>query len=187
MGRRRWRFRIRRDHARPECADSGGCGHSRSGMASKVKAGGFVSSWAAGDRVDGLFSCPQLCGMNQEALVSAVKSGPRSLRLGQDYDILVVSIDPDDTPAAAAAKRENYLKMMSRPVSQEGFTYLTGTDENIRAAWPMPSALATTAELSGRQISAFDWRCLSARLTPGSPKPITRLDYTPDEAGMPRF
>ncbi len=78
------------------------------------------------------FSCPMLCGLNQEALKNAVLQGPRSLRLGVDYDIVIVSIDPDDTPATATEKRNNYLKLMDRPATQEGFTYLTGTDDNIK-------------------------------------------------------
>ena len=79
------------------------------------------------------FSCPNLCGFTQDDLVNAVKEGPRGLVLGKDYDIVVVSIDPDDTPAAAAAKRNGYLKKLERPESQAGFTYLTGTRENIKA------------------------------------------------------
>jgi protein SCO1 len=78
------------------------------------------------------FSCPSICGFNQDSLVAAVRQGPRGLKLGQDYDILVVSIDPDDTPRLAAAKRKNYLAKVPLPESQSGFTYLTGTEANIQ-------------------------------------------------------
>lgn len=78
------------------------------------------------------FSCPNLCGLTQDHLSDAVKVGPRDLVLGKDYDVVVVSIDPDDTPASAAAKRKHYLDMMGKPESQAGFTYLTGSEENIR-------------------------------------------------------
>jgi protein SCO1/2 len=77
------------------------------------------------------FSCPLLCGKSQESLVGSIRSGLRGLELGKDFDVVVVSIDSDDKPAEAATKRANYLKLMSRPESQAGFTYLTGTDENI--------------------------------------------------------
>jgi len=77
------------------------------------------------------FSCPSLCNFTQSDLVNAVIQGPRSLRLGADYDIVVVSIDPADTPELAAAKRTNYLGLMKRPESQPGFTYLTGSEANI--------------------------------------------------------
>ena len=79
------------------------------------------------------FSFPSLCGYSQTTLADAIRSGPRSLELGKDYTIVIVSIDPDDTPAAAAAKRTVYLNMTGRPESQPGFTYLTGSQENIEA------------------------------------------------------
>jgi len=79
------------------------------------------------------FSCPLLCGANQEGLVEAVKEGPRGLSLGKDYDIVVVSIDSDDTPAAAKVKRDHYVDLMNRnPASEPGVTYLTGSEENIK-------------------------------------------------------
>jgi protein SCO1 len=78
------------------------------------------------------FSCPNLCNFTQDDLANAVRDGPEGLKLGKDYDIVVVSIDPDDTPAIAAQKRSNYLAKMNRGESQEGFTYLTGSEGNIR-------------------------------------------------------
>ncbi len=78
------------------------------------------------------FSCPNLCGFNQDALVEAVKDGPLNLSLGKDYDIVVVSIDSDDTPAEAAVKRGHYVDLMNRKPTEPGVTYLTGTDANIK-------------------------------------------------------
>lgn len=78
------------------------------------------------------FSCPMLCGLGQEALASSIQQGPFSLRLGNDYDVVVVSIDPDDTTSMAAEKRKNYLARAEKPESQPGFTYLTGRADAIR-------------------------------------------------------
>jgi protein SCO1 len=78
------------------------------------------------------FTCPNLCGYAQDDLVNAVRSGPRSLVIGKDYDIIVVSIDADDTPAVAASKRAKYVALMGRPEAEQGVTYLTGTRENVR-------------------------------------------------------
>jgi protein SCO1/2 len=78
------------------------------------------------------FSCPFLCGVSQETLVSAMRGGLRDLQVGQDYDIVVVSIDPDDTPATAEAKREKYLALAGKTPDQKGFTYLTGSQDNIQ-------------------------------------------------------
>ncbi len=78
------------------------------------------------------FSCPNLCGEVQNTLINAIRSGPRSLRLGKDYDVVIVSIDPDDTPALAAGKRSRYLVLAERPESEPGLVYLTGGEANIR-------------------------------------------------------
>ncbi len=78
------------------------------------------------------FSCPNLCGYSQDDLVSAMRGGVRDLVAGEDYDIVVVSIDPDDTPAMAEAKRQKYLTLAGKDSSQKGFIYLTGTQENIQ-------------------------------------------------------
>ncbi len=79
------------------------------------------------------YSCPSLCGFNQQALVDAVLSGPRNLKLGADYRIVVVSIDPDDTPADSAKKKELYQAKIGLGPTAPGFTYLTGTESNIQA------------------------------------------------------
>ena len=78
------------------------------------------------------FSCPNLCGLVQDDLINAIRSGPRSLKVGKDYDVVIVSFDPDDTPALAAAKRSRYLILAERPESEPGLIYLTGTETNIR-------------------------------------------------------
>jgi protein SCO1/2 len=78
------------------------------------------------------FSCPRLCDYTQAGLAGALMDGPRNLRLGQDYNVIVVSIDPDEKPGAAAAKRQTYLGKMDKPASQPGFYYLTGDAASIR-------------------------------------------------------
>jgi len=78
------------------------------------------------------FSCPLLCNVVQDDLINAIRGGPRSLKVGKDYDVVVVSIDPDDTPAQARAKRSHYLALAERPESEPGLSYLTGAETSIR-------------------------------------------------------
>jgi protein SCO1/2 len=77
------------------------------------------------------FSCPSMCGFVQDNLAEAVRGDVRGLQIGEDFDVVVVSIDPDDTSADAAAKRQKYLELAGKGPSQKGFTYLTGSQENI--------------------------------------------------------
>jgi protein SCO1/2 len=78
------------------------------------------------------FSCPNLCGFSQDELVKTLRSGPRGLSMGQDYNVVVVSIDPEDTPTLAAAKRQKYAELMGLAPDAAGFTYLTGDEESIK-------------------------------------------------------
>jgi protein SCO1 len=129
------------------------------------------------------FSCPALCGMNQEALVNAIRQGPRSLRLGNDFDVVVVSIDPDDSTEIAATKRKNYLALADRPESQGGFTYVTGTEANIRQladtvgfGYHRNTPDSNSADKFAHSLGIFV-------ITPGAhmSQTIVNTDYTPDE------
>src|SRR5437764_5025368 len=54
------------------------------------------------------YSCPMLCTQVVNGLASAV--GVLSLQPGRDFDVVVVSFDPRDTPATAAAKKAQFLE-----------------------------------------------------------------------------
>jgi protein SCO1/2 len=56
-----------------------------------------------------------------------------NLVAGRDYDVLVVSFDPGETPALAAGKRESFLKRYGHPGSEAGIHFLTGRQASIDA------------------------------------------------------
>ena len=77
------------------------------------------------------FDCPMLCSEEMDGVTSAlemVKMSP-----GKDFDVVIVSIDPSDTPAKAAAKKAFYLKRYGRPETASGWHYLTGQRPAIDA------------------------------------------------------
>jgi len=77
------------------------------------------------------FDCPMLCSEEMDGITSAlemVKMNP-----GKDFDVVIVSIDPSDTPLKAAAKKEFYLKRYGRPETAAGWHYLTGQRPAIDA------------------------------------------------------
>jgi protein SCO1 len=77
------------------------------------------------------FDCPMLCSEELDGLTSSlemVKMSP-----GKDFDVVVVSIDPSDTPAKAAEKKAFYLKRYGRPETAAGWHYLTGQRPAIDA------------------------------------------------------
>jgi protein SCO1/2 len=77
------------------------------------------------------FDCPMLCSEEMDGITSAlemVKMNP-----GKDFDVVIVSIDPADTPLKAAAKKAFYLKRYGRPETASGWHYLTGQRPAIDA------------------------------------------------------
>lgn len=77
------------------------------------------------------YRCPMLCSEELDGLTSAllmVDEVP-----GRDFNIVVVSIDPTEGPALAAAKKRSYVKRYGKPQSADGWHFLTGTQPNIDA------------------------------------------------------
>ncbi|HSY70782.1 MAG TPA: SCO family protein [Alloacidobacterium sp.] len=77
------------------------------------------------------YNCPMLCSEEMDGLAGAlemVKFTP-----GKDFDVIVVSIDPSETPAIAAKKKAFYLKRYGRPETANGWHFLTGQQPAIDA------------------------------------------------------
>ena len=75
------------------------------------------------------YDCPMLCTIVVNGLSSAL--GVLSLDPGRDFEIVTVSFNPRDTPAAAAAKKAVYLERYKRPGAAEGWHFLTGDQPSI--------------------------------------------------------
>jgi protein SCO1/2 len=77
------------------------------------------------------YECPRLCGMIQSGLVRALK--PLELEVGRDFDVVAVSIAPDETPAQAARIRSRYVELYGRPSAASGWHCLVGDADAVRA------------------------------------------------------
>ena len=75
------------------------------------------------------YHCPMLCDMVLQGVETGLK--PLSLDPGKDFDVVVVSIDPAETPAMAAKKRGEILDRYARPGTEAGWHFLTGTPPSI--------------------------------------------------------
>src|SRR6185437_10374121 len=71
------------------------------------------------------YRCPMLCSEELEGLASALKM--IDFRPGKDFNIVAISIDPAETPAMAAEKKAEYLKMYGHPETAGGWHFMTGT------------------------------------------------------------
>jgi protein SCO1/2 len=75
------------------------------------------------------YHCPMLCDMVLQGVETSLK--PLSLDPGRDFDVVVVSIDPAETPALARAKKSEILARYARPGSEAGWHFLIGPQPSI--------------------------------------------------------
>lgn len=77
------------------------------------------------------YRCPMLC---TEVLNGVLKTAnAMNLKLGEDYVVLSISIDPEETTERAAAKKETYVGSYRRPGGERGWHFLTGQAAAITA------------------------------------------------------
>jgi protein SCO1/2 len=76
------------------------------------------------------FRCPMLCPLTLNGLARSLKG--MSFDAGQEFEVVVVSFDPRETPAAAAAAKREALRAYGRPETAPGWHFLTGGPEPIR-------------------------------------------------------
>jgi protein SCO1/2 len=76
------------------------------------------------------YECPMLCTQVLSAMTSTL--GVLSLDAGKDFEIVLVSFDPRETPAQAAAKKAEYLQRYKRPGTEPGWHFLTGDESSIK-------------------------------------------------------
>jgi len=77
----------------------------------------------------GFYNCPMLCDPILKNLASSLKRV--ELSAGKDFDVIAVSINPDEKPALAAGKRDSLIKAYGRPGTDDGWQCLTGDLTNI--------------------------------------------------------
>ncbi|HKV26266.1 MAG TPA: SCO family protein [Candidatus Acidoferrum sp.] len=77
------------------------------------------------------YGCPMLCDQLQEGLVGSLRM--LSFTPGKDYQVVFVSFDPRDTLTIAAQKKAEAVKQFHRPETADGWHFLTGTPDSIRA------------------------------------------------------
>ena len=76
------------------------------------------------------YQCPMLCTQVLNGISSAVKALP--FEPGEDFDVVLVSFDPRDTPATAAEKKRAHLAYWSTESAAPAWHFLTGDEATIR-------------------------------------------------------
>lgn len=77
------------------------------------------------------YECPMLCTQVLNGVTGALKT--LNFDVGREFDVVAVSINPREGPGLAAAKKQAYVERYGRPHTADGWHFLTGREENIRA------------------------------------------------------
>lgn len=76
------------------------------------------------------YRCPMLCTLILNGLVQGMKDMPWVP--GNQFEVVTVSIDPNETPNLARGKKKTYLEDYGKPEAEGGWHFLTGRQPDIR-------------------------------------------------------
>jgi protein SCO1/2 len=77
------------------------------------------------------FNCTMLCPLLLDGLVRSLR--PVTFDIGKEFTVLTVSINPRETFAIAASRKDLYVQRYGRPGAEKGWHFLTGRSEAIQA------------------------------------------------------
>jgi len=76
------------------------------------------------------YECPMLCNLVLNGLLKSIRT--LKFTAGKEFDIVVISFNPRETPALAARKKDNYVREYARVNADLGWHFLTGTEDSIQ-------------------------------------------------------
>lgn len=74
-------------------------------------------------------SCPMLCSMVLNATTEGLKGV--NWTAGKEFDVVTISIDPNESQEKTNAKRTSILNQYGRPEAATGWHFLSGTEKEI--------------------------------------------------------
>lgn len=76
------------------------------------------------------YECPMLCPMVLGGIAKSL--GVLKFDVGKEFDVVAVSVDPDETPVMAASSKRATVKRYGRSQTAGGWHFLSGSEESIR-------------------------------------------------------
>ena len=76
-------------------------------------------------------NCPMLCSLMLNGLVRGLRE--LAYTPGQEFRIVTVSIDHEETPEHALKTQHRYMAELGRPGAEKGWSFLTGSEANVKA------------------------------------------------------
>jgi protein SCO1/2 len=75
------------------------------------------------------YRCPMLCNLVLSGMVESFKHVEWTP--GKEFEVVTLSIDPQEGPDAAAAKKRTHMEALGRPEAAAGWHFLTGKESQI--------------------------------------------------------
>lgn len=91
--------------------------------------------------------CPMLCSLLLEGFSKTLQE--LAFAPGDEFDVITVSFSATETPDLAARQKERYLASLDAPTAEEGWHFLTGTEDEI-------ARLAESAGFQFRWVESQD-------------------------------
>jgi protein SCO1/2 len=77
------------------------------------------------------YQCPMLCGEALNGLTATLRM--LKLNISDDFDVVTVSFDTREGPELAHQKKQAYIERYGRPRADQGWHFLTGDQQNVKA------------------------------------------------------
>jgi protein SCO1 len=76
------------------------------------------------------YTCPMLCSLVLNELTGSLKE--IDFNPGEHFDVVVISIDPRETPDLAAEKKRTYLAEYNRPGTEDGWHFMVSDEAPVK-------------------------------------------------------
>ncbi len=79
------------------------------------------------------YKCTGTCVAMLNGVSDLVRDPALRFKIGQDFDVVTISINPKETADLAAAKKRAYMSEVGVPGAEQGWHFLTGEEADIKA------------------------------------------------------
>jgi len=76
------------------------------------------------------YQCPMLCNLVLKGMLEGMKK--LTWTPGKEFEVVTISIDPRETQALAAAKKQTHIEALGKPEAAAGWHFLTGNEKEIK-------------------------------------------------------
>ena len=77
--------------------------------------------------------CPKLCSTQLQNMTQTLREVAKRFRVEDDFQVVSVSIDPNEQTVRSRATRDKFVSMYNQPGTEEGWHFLTGKKQDIDA------------------------------------------------------